>query len=734
MSDKDGNDKSNQEKNHPFRVVPTSSKTFKAPVSINSIGIFEQADSDKSELISTLFSLQEKLNSYDDEILKQYTSFTDNKKKRFVSLCLDTYYFLSNDISINNLPITHFNYFCLMQKNYQLYKTNFHVIFSYIFHNDKLQSYNQMFSQQNIFYKVSPERGNFPKIPNMQPVPEKTLWRMVKSSNYQSFYTCIVFSLIEKWIENNNADDLFTFFLDTFRFKTIYPNAFNLFDFHHYSIMLNLIYDAFALGQYDDIKEIFITYYNNCNEIESILTTYVKYCIYFYLKYIYSNNTNEQEEDKKELNFFDLEEIISPYHETSRIIIELISNIYNVNIDIYYPNKKAQRFDNVNFTPEKKVNNNNLKIELIYLYASYHLYYTEKNYKLTKSESDKKTDSNCLLFQLSETGLFLECNKCKKKTKYIKYNHQGKEIFYCYDCLNDHINSIMNERTIIFSDNLFLYKELYVRPINLSNDVSINDIEILNCFQVSLHDLLVRNLLLYCNVCGQKMPKDEMVALECSCLYCSNCLNDFLDENFEKTLEKKLNQDMEDKFILNCKKCNKDINMKEVLNIFQSTSDLFNNIRKKYFSSHCCLCGKSNNLDHAGLIFEPLAVKEELMTSITPEQGTINHNLCWSCYKNIDKENKQKEKNKSKNKEKDTPHAIHICLICRKPHKTLSENLLIDDIQKKETNIEQDIEEKDNETNTESVTNKSENSKHFTEKELREKNKKKTSVCSCIIM
>ena len=138
MSDKDGNDKSNQEKSHPFRIVPISSKTFKAPISINSIGIFEQADSDKSELQTILFSLQEKLNSYDDEILKQYTSFTDNKKKRFVSLCLDKYYFLSNDISINDLPITHFNYFCLMQKNYQLYKTNFHVIFSYIFHYDKL--------------------------------------------------------------------------------------------------------------------------------------------------------------------------------------------------------------------------------------------------------------------------------------------------------------------------------------------------------------------------------------------------------------------------------------------------------------------------------------------------------------------------------------------------------------------------------------------------------------------
>ena len=82
MSDKDGNDKSKQEKNNPFRIVPISSKTFKAPIPTNSIGIFEQADSDKCELQTILFSLQEKLNSYDDEILKQYTSFTDNKKKK----------------------------------------------------------------------------------------------------------------------------------------------------------------------------------------------------------------------------------------------------------------------------------------------------------------------------------------------------------------------------------------------------------------------------------------------------------------------------------------------------------------------------------------------------------------------------------------------------------------------------------------------------------------------------
>ena len=720
MSDKDGNDKSIQEKNNPFRIVPISSKTFKPSIPVNSIGIFEEVDSDKNELKTILFSLQEKINLYDDEILKQYTSFTENKKKRFVSLSLDKYYFLSNNISINDLPITHFNYFCLIQKNYQLYKTNFHVIFSYIFHNDKLQSYNQMFSQQNTIYKVSPQKGNFPKILDIS-VPQKTVWRMVKSSHYQSFYTCIVFSLIEKWIDSKNADDLFAFFLDTFRFKTIYLNAFSLFDFHHYSIMLNLIYDAFALGQYDDIKEIFITYFNNCNEIELILTTYVKYCIYFYLKYIYS--TSEQEEGKTELNFFDLEEIISPYHETSRIIIELISYIYNVNIDIYYPNKKAKRFDHVSFTSEKRVNNNNLKIEIIYLYTSYHLYYSEGNYKQAPLP-----DSNCLVFQPSENNMFLQCNKCTNKTKYIKYNYQGKEIFYCHNCLHDHIGSIMNERTVIFSENLFLYKELFVRPINLSNDISINDIEILNCFQESLNDLLMKNLCLNCDVCSQKMQKHEMVALECSCLYCSNCLNDFLTENFEKTFEKKLNQDMEGKFILGCKKCEKYINLKEVLNIFSTTSELYNKIRREFFSSHCCLCGKNNKTDSSGLIFEPLSVKEELMTSITPEQGTINHNLCWKCYKNILKENKSKEKNKNKNKdkekEKDTSYKINICLICRKPHNIINDNFLIDN-QKKE----KDIEENDKESNT----NISQNSKSSTQKQ-RDEDKKETNRCLCIIM
>jgi hypothetical protein len=139
---------------------------------------------------------------------------------------------------------------------------------------------------------------------------------------------------------------------------------------------------------------------------------------------------------------------------------------------------------------------------------------------------------------------------------------------------------------------------------------------------------------------------------------------------------------------------------------------------------------------HSGIIFDPLAVKEELMTSITPEQGTINHNLCWTCYKNISKENKQKEKNNNENKgkDKDATHKIHICLICRKPHKIINENFLIDDIHKKEKNIAQDIEEKDNETNNESLSNKLENSKLCSEKELREENKKETSKCVCIIM
>ena len=121
MSNEDENNKSMQESNDQFRFIPFSSLYFEPPKPLSSIGFCEGADSDKNELKTILFSLQEKINLYDDEILKQYTSFTDNKKKRFVSLSLDKYYFLSNNISITDLPITHFNYFGLIQKNYQSY-------------------------------------------------------------------------------------------------------------------------------------------------------------------------------------------------------------------------------------------------------------------------------------------------------------------------------------------------------------------------------------------------------------------------------------------------------------------------------------------------------------------------------------------------------------------------------------------------------------------------------------
>ena len=669
-----------------------------------SIGSFEEDKIDKNELKGLLNSLQDKNNSFNQSIQTQYLSFVDNKRKRFISISSDQYYFLSNNVSIKELQITHFNYLNFIQTNYQLHKSHFHVLFSYIFQEDKLRNYTRMSSLKDKNNKISSHKGIFPTFLTMQPLPSQTLWRVVKSSQYQSFYTCIVFALLEKWIENKRIDDLFAFCLDSFRIRKIYSVVFSSVTFYEYSVMLNLIYDAVSLGHYNEIMDIFVNYFNAFNDIEIILITYVKYCIYLYLQSIYLNSADS--DSKIELNYFDFEEIISPYHETSRLIVELVSIIYNVNIDIYYPNKKAKKFDCVSFTPERMFNNNNIKIELIYLYSSFHLFYSKGNYN-----SNVKSENTYIMYQPSEDNCLLICKNCKKQTRYITYTHDKKEYYFCYNCLNDYIVRIMNERTVIFSDNSFLYKELFSRPIPLSKRVHMCDAEIFYCFNESLHNLLLKNLLLNCNICKQKFQKEEIVPLECTCLYCSSCLNNFMMEQFEKTLEKKLSIDMENKFMLQCKICDKQINLKEILKFFSSTYDIYTKIRNDFFSTHCSICGKltkNSNSDFSGIIFEPLSIKEEVITSLTPEQGSINHNLCWKCYKNISK----------KGSNKDGTDA-NICLICRKTHKIITSQFS----EKKNKKEKNDHQEETNENLSTSNINVS-----------RATYRSNKSNCNCLIM
>ena len=182
----------------------------------------------------------------------------DNKRKRFISISSDQYYFLSNNVSIKELQITHFNYLNFIQTNYQLHKSHFHVLFSYIFQEDKVRNYVKMSSLKDKNNKISSHKGIFPTFLTMQPLPSQTLWRVVKSSQYQSFYTCIVFALLEKWIENKRIDDLFAFCLDSFRIRKIYSVVFSSLTFYEYSVMLNLIYDAVSLGHYNEIMDIFV--------------------------------------------------------------------------------------------------------------------------------------------------------------------------------------------------------------------------------------------------------------------------------------------------------------------------------------------------------------------------------------------------------------------------------------------------------------------------------------------
>lgn len=616
-----------------------SSKIDKLSCRLNNLmpivsrGNFQGENQFYFELQGILSSIKEHNQIIMNNNESDYKSFILNKHKRFFSLISDKYYFLSSSVSINDLEMQHFDYFNFIKSNYESSHSSLHVLFSYTLQKDKLTSYNTAFSVKDSFVKISPNKGSFPNFYNLTSIinTNNVNWRFVKSNQAQSFYTCFVFALIETWITHEQFDNVFAFALDLFRLKCIYPVSFNSFDYTQFIIMLNHIYDYIQVKNDINILDIFINYFNSFDDIESILILYVKHCVYMYLQNTLTNNNTPL------LTYFDYEDIISLYTQPSLLVIELLSHIFNITINIHYPQLNSTHFDCL------QISNGTLSIELCYLKGSYHVLYVD--------DTDIK-QYNCLRFYPSDNEQ-LTCVECNNVTPYIQFNYNDNQTYYCKNCLFEYIKQAMKGRAVLFKEHNYLYQELFTSPITLAYDINITDTEVFYCFNVTLSDLLLQNIELECSICKQLFHKTKLILFECSCLYCTTCVDEFVNIELSK-LEGKLTKDnIKNMDKIQCHKCAQNVNINDYIHYSRDTVEKYESIKSNFFQNHCCLCGSDVIQNNKVIIWNIDEFEDKSITSIDQIPTPQVHLLCVKCL------------NKKHNE---------LCLICKIYHCRASKN------------------------------------------------------------
>ena len=347
--------------------------------------------------------------------------------------------------------------------------------------------------------------------------------------------------------------------------------------------------------------------------------------------YLQNTLTNN---DTSLLTYFDYEEIVSLYTQPSLLVIELLSHIFNITINVHYPKGQSNYFDCL------QVSNGTLKIELCYLKGSYHVFYVNDT-NVMQQQHD-----NCLRFHLIENSK-LTCIHCNNLTQYIQFNYNDNNTYYCYSCLYNYINQGMEQRAKLFVEHNYLHQELFTSQIPLAYDINITDTEVFYCFKETLSDLLLHNINVNCSICKEVFNKKDIVSLECSCLYCNMCLNKFIQSRLHQTFAKQITKEHIGTVNMQCQNCNECVDIHNYVHYSDEIFQKYESIKKDFFTTHCCLCGviMQNN---KGVIWNLNESNDD--SKITYKTLQV-HLLCMKCSKAL----YPKKQNK-------------ICLMCRIYH------------------------------------------------------------------
>ena len=560
------------------------------------------------------------------------------------------------DIIKQNQNINYINTIILNFKSQSFFLNMFH----FVDNNAKNLLYNNLKKNTNnesLISQIIYSQYDFESIYHIQ-VLSFEYFRYINSENGDSFYRAFIFGLLEHCILKKNRELFSSLIFDIFRLGDIEDIYFHL-NKEKVFMTLNIIYDLMGADEYDEAYEILIKSYikTEFDDFDQILIRYLRYCIYGYLNNLESENEND----------YNYNLSIIYYNEPSRFIIEALTNIFNVNLKIFYIEGNMKEMNESDFF---SVNQSNIFIILGYFYSSYHILYQEK-LKFNSLLNYYISDISCIL-----NGMKLEkerkCLLCEKNAKFIEITKSERKI--CSNCLEKKIYGILNKRIELFSIENYLNFSYYMRPIILSNEPEIifNDANCKNIFNYSFSYIWSNNIQNLCYKC--KLINVEILKLKCGCQYCKSCL---LEEINKLTNNYIILNGYEKKNLENQKCiCGNNFDLNERLKLIE-IEDIY--IRKAIdrmndiIDNKCFICekdieqkydvptNKQNNKYHEISIFIPSSFTQDKIENL--DYRNDKHMICFNCYKK-ESQNKKISNFTYQNKE----YIKILCQLCNVLH------------------------------------------------------------------
>ena len=597
-------------------------------------------------------------------------------------------------------------YYNIMKETYEKHKSNFPLLFQSVSNETKdnifkLYKNHQDYNILNNY--ISPYLNDVKSFVNtFQLKLKKNILKNIDyirytlNENYgDTFYRCFVFNLFEKKIVNKDKEYLYMIIFDLFKIYDLAPDIFNTDDgannINNVLGFFDILRDYIELNSWDKVYEFYTGFFQQINHV---LIKYAKYNIFLLMSKLYSlNEENDAYDNEIYLNQY--QKIIIDYNEPTKIIFQLITIIFGINLEILYiENKEENDIIEQNYSFEysklakNDINNNKIdKIILMHYNNCYHICYKKKDLLANKEifDSLKESINEISLIQYTKKGK-IKCDICNSSKEFIEIINENNNKGICSQCLSNEIDQYLSRRIIHIKEDIkknYINYSYYLRPIELylKEPLSIKN-------GIENNSIIIKNIdyyLIYETTFSEKISE----LLNLSEDETSNIINTNI-KNLNDNIESKINGDDNDTCMMcaknnnilisscGCKIC--DDCMYTLVDSITKSQIILNGYEKKQLFEQdldkCPLCEQKISLNYLIMLLQTQGRNFENET----EEATIRmrdycNSICFNCLKKFENENNiEVEHNKKKNKIKLNVTINKHCIKEAKKNKIINQN------------------------------------------------------------
>jgi hypothetical protein len=597
-------------------------------------------------------------------------------------------------------------YYNIMKETYEKHKSNFPLLFQSVSNETKdnifkLYKNHQDYNILNNY--ISPYLNDVKSFVNtFQLKLKKNILKNIdyirytlNENNGDTFYRCFVFNLLEKKIVNKDKEYLYMIIFDLFKIYDLAPDIFNTDDgaknINNVLGFFDILRDYIELNSWDKVYEFYTGFFQQINHV---LIKYAKYNIFLLMSKLYSlNEENDAYDNEIYLNQY--QKIIIDYNEPTKIIFQLITIIFGINLEILYiENKEENDIIEQNYSFEysklakNDINNNKIdKIILMHYNNCYHICYKKKDLLANKEifDSLKESINEISLIQYTKKGK-IKCDICNSSKEFIEIINENNNKGICSQCLSNEIDQYLSRRIIHIKEDIkknYINYSYYLRPIELylKEPLSIKN-------GIENNSIIIKNIdyyLIYETTFSEKISE----LLNLSEDETSNIINTNI-KNLNDNIESKINGDDND----TCMMCSKNNNilisscgckicddcMYTLVDSITKSQIILNGYEKKQLFEQdldkCPLCEQKISLNYLIMLLQTQGRNFENET----EEATIRmrdycNSICFNCLKKFENENNiEVEHNKMKNKIKLNVTINKHCIKEAKKNKIINQN------------------------------------------------------------